>query len=94
MIAIKVEQGFANKITSLLGGFANTTNGAIQTRIASLEDIDTDLTSKSDDIRADAEDYRTRLVAKYAAMETELSAAQLLQAQIKAILGASSNDDD
>jgi flagellar hook-associated protein 2 len=93
-IAIKVEQGFANKITSLLSGFANTTNGTIQTQIASLETIDTDLTSKSDDIRTDAEDYRTRLVNKYAAMETELSAAQLLQAQIKAILGASSDDDD
>jgi flagellar hook-associated protein 2 len=93
-IAVKVEQGFANKITSLLSGFANTTNGTIQTQIASLETIDTDLTSKSDDIRTDAEDYRTRLVAKYAAMETELSAAQLLQAQIKAILGASSDDDD
>ena len=93
-MAVKVEQGFANKITSLLNGFANTTNGTIQTQIASLEDIDTDLTSKSDDIRTDAEDYRTRLVAKYAAMETELSAAQLLQSQIKAILGASSDDDD
>jgi flagellar hook-associated protein 2 len=93
-ITIKVEQGFANRITSLLNGFANTTNGAIQTQIASLEDIDTDLTSKSDDIRTDAEDYRTKLVNKYAAMESELSAAQLLQAQIKAILGASSDDDD
>jgi flagellar hook-associated protein 2 len=93
-IAIKVEQGFANRITSLLNGFANTTNGTIQTQIASLEDIDTDLTSKSDDIRTDAEDYRTKLVNKYAAMESELSAAQLLQAQIKAILGASSDDDD
>jgi flagellar hook-associated protein 2 len=93
-VAIKIEQGFANKITSLLNGFANTTNGTIQTQIASLETIDTDLTTKSDDIRTDAEDYRTRLVNKYAAMESELSAAQLLQAQIKAILGASSDDDD
>lgn len=92
-IAVKVEQGFANKITSLLSGFANTTSGTIATQIASLEALDTDLTAKSDDIRADAEDYRTRLVAKYAAMETELSAAQLLQSQIKAILGASSDDD-
>jgi flagellar hook-associated protein 2 len=93
-IAIKVEQGFANKITSLLNGYANTTNGTIQTQIASLETLDTDLTSKSDDIRTDAEDYRTKLINKYAAMESELSAAQLLQAQIKAILGASSDDDD
>ena len=93
-IAVKVEQGFANKITSLLNGFASTTSGTIATQVASLEALDTTLTAKSDDIRTDAEDYRTRLVAKYAAMETELSAAQLLQAQIKAILGASSSDDD
>lgn len=93
-IAVKVQQGFANKITSLLSGYANTTNGAIQTQIASLETIDTDLTSKADDIRTDAEDYRTKLVAKYATMESELSAAKLLQQQIKAILGASSSDDD
>jgi flagellar hook-associated protein 2 len=93
-IAVKVDQGFANRITSLLSGFANTTNGVIQTQIASLETLDTDLTTKSDDIRTDAEAYRTKLVAKYAAMESELSAAQLLQQQIKAILGASSSDDD
>lgn len=93
-IAVKVQQGFANKITSLLNNYANTTNGVIQTRISSLESIDTDLTSKSDDIRTDAEDYRTKLVAKYATMESELSAAKLLQQQIKAILGASSSDDD
>ncbi|WP_165190431.1 flagellar filament capping protein FliD [Caulobacter soli] len=93
-IAIKVDQGFANKITSLLNGYANTTNGTIQAQIASLETIDTDLSSKSDDIRTDAEDYRARLVTKYANMESELSAAQLLQAQIKAILGASNSNDD
>jgi len=93
-IAIKVEQGFANKITSLLDGFANPTSGAIQTEIASLEDLDTDLTSRSGEIRTDAEGYRAKLVAKYATMESELSAAQILQAQIKAILGASSDDDD
>jgi flagellar hook-associated protein 2 len=93
-IAVTLDQGFANRITNLLDGFADTTNGAIQTQIASLEAIDTDLTSKSDSIRTDAEDYRARLVAKYAAMETELSAAKLLQSQIKAILGASTSDDD
>lgn len=93
-IAVKVQQGFANKITSLLNGFANATSGTIATQIASLEAIDTDLAVKSDDIRTSAESYRTRLVNKYAAMESELSAAQLLQQQIKAILGASNSNDD
>jgi flagellar hook-associated protein 2 len=91
-IAVKVEQGFANRIANLLDGFADTSTGTIQTQIASLEDIDTSLTTKADGIRSDAEDYRTTLVNKYAAMETELYAAQTLQSQIKAILGASSND--
>ncbi|EJL34809.1 flagellar capping protein [Caulobacter sp. AP07] len=92
-IAVKIDQGFANRITSLLNGFANTTSGVIQTQIASLEDIDASLTTKADEIRGDAEDYRARLVARYAAMETELYAAQTLQSQIEAILGASSDDD-
>lgn len=91
-IAVKIDQGFANRIANLLNGFANTTNGTIQTQIASLEDIDTSLTAKADEIRGDAEDYRARLVAKYAAMETELYAAQTLQSQIEAILGASNDD--
>jgi flagellar hook-associated protein 2 len=92
-ISIQIQQGFANKLTSLLNSYANTSSGTIQNQIESLETIDTSLTSQSDDIRTDAEDYRTKLVTKYANMESELSAAQLLQAQIKAILGASSSDD-
>lgn len=93
-ISVRIEQGFANKLTSLLDGYANTSSGTIQNQIASLETIDTSLTSQSDDIRTDAEDYRAKLVTKYANMESELSAAQLLQAQIQAILGASTSDDD
>jgi flagellar hook-associated protein 2 len=92
-ISVQIEQGFANKITNLLDSYANTSSGTIQNQISSLETIDTSLTTQSDDIRTDAEDYRTKLVTKYANMESELSAAQLLQAQIKAILGASSSDD-
>jgi flagellar hook-associated protein 2 len=92
-ISVQIDQGFANKLTTLLNSYANTSTGTIQNQISSLETIDTSLTTQSDDIRTDAEDYRTKLVTKYANMETELSAAQLLQAQIKAILGASSSDD-
>ena len=92
-IAVNIQQGFANKVTSLLDGFANAATGSIQTQIQSLQSTDTDLASKADDIRSDAEDYRTTLVNKYAKMETEIYAAQTLQAQIKAILGATNTDD-
>jgi flagellar hook-associated protein 2 len=92
-IDIKLAQGFANQISTLLDGYADTSTGVIQKQIASLEATDTAYTTKSEKIRDDAETYRAKLVAKYAAMETELYAAQVLQQQIQAILGASSDDD-
>ncbi|PLR20136.1 flagellar hook protein [Caulobacter zeae] len=93
-ISVQITQGFANLITSLMGDYANTTTGVIQQRINTLDTVNSDLTEQSETIRDNAETYRTKLIAKYSAMETELYAAQILQEQIKAILGASSDDDD
>lgn len=92
-ISVELAQGFANQITTLLSGYADTTTGVIARQITSLETADTAWTTKADKIRDDAETYRARLVAKYAAMETELYAAQVLQQQIQAILGSTSDDD-
>jgi len=92
-ISVELAQGFANQIATLLGGYADTTTGVIARQITSLETADTAWTTKADKIRDDAETYRARLVAKYAAMETELYAAQVLQQQIQAILGSTSDDD-
>ncbi|MDG2530042.1 flagellar filament capping protein FliD [Caulobacter endophyticus] len=93
-ISVQITQGFANLITSLMSDYANTTTGVIQQRINTLDTVNTSLTEQSETIRDNAETYRTKLIAKYSAMETELYAAQILQEQIKAILGASSDDDD
>ncbi len=93
-ISVEINQGFANMITSLIDDYANTSSGVIQQRIESLETVNEDLTDQSDQIRDDAETYRTKLISKYSAMETELYAAQILQQQIAAILGADSSDDD
>jgi flagellar hook-associated protein 2 len=93
-ISVQINQGFANLITSLMGDYANTTTGVIQQRINTLDTVNSDLTEQSETIRDNAETYRTKLIAKYSAMETQLYAAQILQEQIKAILGASSDDDD
>ncbi|PVM91889.1 flagellar filament capping protein FliD [Caulobacter endophyticus] len=93
-VSVQITQGFANLITSLMSDYANTTTGVIQQRINTLDTVNSDLTEQSETIRDNAETYRTKLIAKYSAMETELYAAQILQEQIKAILGASSDDDD
>lgn len=93
-VSVQITQGFANLITSLMSDYANTTTGVIQQRINTLDTVNSSLTEQSETIRDNAETYRTKLIAKYSAMETELYAAQILQQQIKAILGASSDDDD
>jgi flagellar hook-associated protein 2 len=93
-IDVNLQQGFADLVTTLLDSYANSSTGVIQKQIQSLNDTNTALSDKSDQIRDDAETYRTKLVQKYSAMEQELYAAQVLQQQIKAILGSSSDDDE
>lgn len=93
-IDVSLQQGFADLVTTLLDDYADSSTGVIQKQIQSLNDASTALSDKSDKIRDDAETYRTRLVQKYAAMEQELYAAQVLQQQIKAILGSTSDDDE
>jgi flagellar hook-associated protein 2 len=93
-IDVSIQQGFADLVTTLLDDYADSSTGVIQQQIQSLNDASTALSDKSDKIRDDAETYRTKLVQKYSAMEQELYAAQVLQQQIKAILGSSSDDDE
>jgi flagellar hook-associated protein 2 len=93
-IDVSLQQGFADLVTTLLDSYANSSTGVIQKQIQSLNETSTAFSDKSDQIRDDAETYRTKLVQKYAAMEQELYAAQVLQKQIKAILGSSSDDDE
>jgi len=92
-IDIAITQGFANQIVNLLDAYADTSSGLIQSQIDNLTDVDTQLSTRAERIRTEAESYREKLIAKYATMETEVSAAKLLQQQIEAILNGSSSDD-
>lgn len=92
-ISVSIQQGFANLLGQAMKQFDDSSTSLIQQRIDSITEINNDLSDRSDRIREDAEAYRTRLVTKYANMEAELEAARLLQEQIKAILGASDDDD-
>lgn len=93
-IDVSLTQGFADLVTTQLDAYANASTGLLQGEIERLGDANGALSDKSTQIRDDAETYRTQLIAKYAAMEQELYAAQVLQQQIKAILGSSSNTDE
>jgi flagellar hook-associated protein 2 len=92
-ISVSIQQGFANLLTQAMASYDTSTTSLIQQRIDSIETVNEDLTTRSDKIRTDADAYREKLVTKYANMEAELTQAKLLQAQIAAILGNTSDDD-
>jgi flagellar hook-associated protein 2 len=90
-IHVSLTPGLANQLTSFSSLFGDAGSGLIEQQIAALTSQDETWTSRSDQIRSDAADYQTSLVNKYASMEQEVSAAQLVQAQIKALLNAASS---
>jgi flagellar hook-associated protein 2 len=92
-ISVSIRPGFANLITAFADQYGDTTSGLIQQQISSLNTQDTAYTSEADKIRTDADTYKTKLVAKYATMEQEVSAAQLVQKQIQAILDSENSSD-
>lgn len=92
-ITVSIQQGFANLLTQAMTSYDDSTDSLIQQRIDTIETLNEDLSTRSDAIRTAADTYREKLVAKYAAMEAELTTAKLLQAQIEAILGNTSDDD-
>lgn len=93
-IDVSLKQGFANQMANLANQYGNSATGLVQTQIANLNTLDTSLSSQSSDIRTNAEAYRTQLINKYSQMETEVQASKLLQQQIQAILGASTNSSN
>ncbi|MDB5467546.1 MAG: flagellar hook protein [Phenylobacterium sp.] len=88
-ISVDIAPGFANQIAAFASQFGDTTTGIVQQQITSLGTQDAAWKTSSDKIRSDATAYQTTLVNKYAAMEQEVSAALLLQTQIKTLLGTS-----
>ncbi|MBP2230930.1 flagellar hook-associated protein 2 [Azospirillum agricola] len=89
-VDVDFSQGLADRLYTTIDKFANRYSGDLATIINSLEANDTELQSRSDDIRAKAETYRTTLTAYYARLEAAAETAALLLKQ----LTYKSNDDD
>lgn len=91
-IHVSIAPGLANQLTNFASEFADTTSGLIEQQIETLDNQDTTWSAQSAQIRSDASDYQTSLINKYSNMEQEVSAAQLVQEQIKAILNGNSSN--
>lgn len=91
-IQVNIQPGLANQLTNFASEFGDAGSGLIEQQIDALNTQDTAWSAQSAQIRSDASGYETSLINKYSNMEQEVSAAQLVQAQIKAILDGASNN--
>lgn len=77
-VDVTFTQGIADSLFTTLDALAADDDGSIATLVTQLKNTDTQLTTKSDDIKAQAEAYRTRLTAYYARLEAEAETANIL----------------
>lgn len=88
-INVSLQQGLADRLANTMDKYSNTTDGIIQDQITSLQSTNDKLDTESARIREKADAFRDKEVDRYARMESEISAANLLLKQIRAILGTS-----
>lgn len=85
--------GLADTLYTTLNAYGDSSKGDITTRINELTTLNSDLTSRSDRIKEQADTYQTVLVNKYATMEAQIERANILKRQIEAILQGTTNND-
>jgi flagellar hook-associated protein 2 len=87
-----LSQGMADQLYNNIAVYANDIDGLIVTEKAALQEENEDLSIEAEEIRTNAEVVREREIIKYAEMEAEIERLKILQNQIRAILGADSDD--
>lgn len=92
-INIGVRQGFADLMNSTIKDFSDTVTGSIQKEKINNENLNKDMALRADRIRERAEDYRTKLIDRYAALETQMNQAQSTLTRLRAILGTDQDED-
>ncbi len=92
-VSVEVTQGLADRLYNAMEAYTSDTDGVIQGAIEDLDGRNSTLETEASRIRERADAYREKLIEKYAAMESNISAAELLLKQVQAILGTGDDDD-
>jgi flagellar hook-associated protein 2 len=85
-IDVSVSSGIAEKLYNVADSASNTTDGSLESLIDNLTDADSDLEARSDDIRSQAETYRTTLTARYARYQAAIETAESTKSYLEALL--------
>lgn len=85
-IDVSVSSGIAEKLYTVADSASNTADGSLESLIDNLTDADSDLQARSDDIRSQAETYRTTLTARYARYQAAIESAESTKSYLEALL--------
>lgn len=85
-IDVAFSTGIAELIYNIADGATAESTGTLTKLVDDIEDTNTSLEAKSDDIRERAETYRTNLTNRYAAYQSAISEAESLQDYLTTLL--------
>lgn len=85
-INLSMKQGFADLLNSSVEKYSSITSGEIQKRKMELDTLNTKMQTRSTEILARADDYRLKLIDKYANYEQKIARSKSVLAQIQAAL--------
>ena len=85
-IDVTVSSGIAEGLYTASDAASNTKTGTLESLIDNITGTDTDLQSQSDDIRSQAETYRTSLTNRYAKYQAAIESAQSMKSYLDALL--------
>jgi flagellar hook-associated protein 2 len=92
-VNIDFTQGFADMMDSVVDNYADILTGSLHNEMLSLSDQNTEMEARSTRVIERADDFRERLIDRYAGLEAKMAAAQSVLAQLQAILGTNNNDN-
>jgi flagellar hook-associated protein 2 len=90
-ITVTSTLGLASQIYSIANNFGDTSTGAIQSLISSLQSQDDDYQSQVDTIESDAQTYQTQLQDQYAQYQAQIETADNSLTYLQALLNQSNS---
>lgn len=91
-VTFSATSGLFDQLYSTADGASDTNTGTLQNLIDDLDDQDDSMETRSNEIKDQADSYRTRLTAYYAKLEAAAETAAIQLQQLKASMDSSSSD--
>lgn len=91
-VNFSMTQGLGDLLSNRFDLDSNTVGGTIQSLKTSLDRQNTEMSARSARVLERADDFRQKLIDKYAGYESKIAAAQTTLTQIQAVLNAKNNN--